>query len=96
MDEEIKNLLEKVLPKLMKHPGIMEGYDIVGEEIDYIIENNKFPFEWLKKVAWDNFFECCYDEVGIDYEQALKLRSYLVYKAKKELDRLKELFPFLE
>ncbi len=96
MDKKIENLLKKVLPKLMQNPEIMEGYDIVGEEIDYILENNKFPFEWLKEVAWDNFFECCYDEIGINYKQALRLRHYLVYEAKKELDKLKELFPFLE
>lgn len=96
MDKRIKKILTKVLPKLIENPQIMVGYDLTSSEADYILENKKFPFEWLKEVAWDNFFESCHDEVGIRYDDALKLRSYLVYGAVKELDILKKSFPEIE
>lgn len=96
MDKEIKKLLKKVIPKLISNPKIMEGYDLVSVEVEYILEKSKFPFDWLREVAWDNFFECCYNEIDITYEDALKLRNYLIHIAKRELDELKKLFPFIE
>lgn len=92
MEEKIKNMLKKVLPLLIANPKIMEGYDLASEEVDYILKNKKFPFEWLKEVAWDNFFECCYDEINITYKEALKLRAYLINTARREIDELKREF----
>ncbi len=95
MDNEIKRLLKRVMPQLIKNPKIMEGFDLVSNEIDYILEYNKIPFEWLKEVAWDNFFECSYKKIRITYNEALQLRHFLIYDAIKEIKKLKELFPFL-
>lgn len=96
MNKTIERLLKKVIPILLSKPQIMVGYDLVSTEAAYILENKKFPFEWLSEVAWDNFFECCYEDVGITYKEALKLRQYLVYGAKKELEILKTVFPQIE
>ena len=89
---EIKKKLEKISNFVKKSNQIDEYF--TPSHRNFV--EPKFPFEWLREVAWDNFFECCYDEIDITYEDALKLRNYLIHIAKRELEELKKILPFIE
>lgn len=96
MDQHIKELLMKVIPKIKEKPEIMRGYDISSDEISYIIETGKIPLDILSYVAGDIFFFMEYEKLGISEEDAKKIQDYLISKAKKDFKELKNLFPYIE
>ena len=96
MDQHIKELLMKVIPKIKEKPEIMRGYDISSDEISYIIETGKIPLDIISYVAGDIFFFMEYEKLGISEEDAKKIQDYLISKAKKDFKELKNLFPYIE
>jgi len=62
MNEYIRKILMKVIPKIKENPEIMKGYDISAEELSYIVETGRLPLDVLSNVAGDVFFFMEYEK----------------------------------
>jgi len=96
MNEYIRKILMKVIPKIKENPEIMKGYDISAEELSYIVETGRLPLEVLSNVAGDIFFFMEYEKLGISEKEAKDIRDYLIFEAKKDFEELRKMFPFIE
>ena len=95
MEREIRNLLNKILPRLLENPKLMFGYDTSKKEVDEIIETGKLPIEVLQNLGGDHFFLLHADKFDITKEDRRDLDFYLEHRIKKDENEIKEIFEFL-
>jgi len=93
---EIIKILKKILPKLVKNPRTIEGFDVSNEEVNEIIKTKKISIEVLEHLAGDIFFEAYFDELNLTKEEAKETALFLQKTARYHLKELQKEFPFIK